>query len=48
MLSPARDAPGDRYNIIDEGDLARSVELAFNGKQAANTPSVEEKVDKLS
>jgi integrase len=38
----------DRYNIIDEDDLARSVELAFNGKQAANTPPVEREAEQLS
>jgi integrase len=27
----------DRYNIIDEQDLARAVARRFNGKQAANT-----------
>ncbi len=29
----------DRYNIIDEADLAQAVAKRFNGKQAANTPS---------
>lgn len=29
----------DRYNIIDEADLAEAVAKRFNGKQAANTPS---------
>jgi integrase len=38
----------DRYNIIDEDDLARSVELAFNGKQAANKEPVEQEADQLS
>jgi hypothetical protein len=27
----------DRYNIIDEDDLAAAVAKRFNGKQAANT-----------
>ncbi len=26
----------DRYNVIDEADLARAVGQRFNGKQAAN------------
>ena len=26
----------DRYNIIDEADLARAVARRFNGKQTAN------------
>ena len=38
----------DRYNIIDEGDLARSVELAFNGKQPANTAPAEPAAASLS
>jgi integrase len=38
----------DRYNIIDEGDLARSVELAFNGKQPAHTAPAEPAAASLS
>jgi integrase len=38
----------DRYNIIDEDDLARSAELAFNGKQPANTAPAEPAAASLS
>ena len=39
----------DRYNIIDEQDLARAVAKRFsNGKQAANTPPAAESVEPLS
>jgi len=38
----------DRYNIIDEDDLARSVEMAFNGKQAANKAPVEQDANQVS
>jgi len=37
----------DRYNIIDEDDLARSVELAFDGKQTANEAPVEQDAKQL-
>ncbi len=39
----------DRYNIIDEQDLARAVARRFaNGKQTANTPPAEQSGDPLS
>jgi integrase len=37
----------DRYNVIDEQDLAESVERAY-GQQAANKPGVEQKAEQLS
>ena len=38
----------DRYNIIDEQDLARAVAKRFNGKQAANTPGAEQQAEVVS
>jgi integrase len=38
----------DRYNIFDEDDLARSVELAFNDKQAANGAAAEQEAKQVS
>lgn len=38
----------DRYNIIDEQDLARAVAKRFNGKQAANERTADELVERLS
>lgn len=38
----------DRYNVIDEDDLARSVELAFNGTPAAHRAPVEQEAKQLS
>jgi hypothetical protein len=31
----------DRYNVIDEADLAQAVARRHNGKQAAYTPPAE-------
>ncbi len=38
----------DRYNIIDEQDLARAVAKRFNGKQAANTTPAVQSEEPLS
>ena len=40
----------DRYNVIDEADLARAVARRFGGygKQAANTQAVRPEVEQLS
>lgn len=38
----------DRYNIIDEADLAQAVAKRFNGKQAANTTTPTEPSGSLS
>jgi hypothetical protein len=42
----------DRYNIIDEEDLARAVAKRFNGKTTANTgaptPAVDQTTPELS
>ena len=38
----------DRYNVIDEADLARAVGQRFNGKQAANIPPAGPTADSLS
>jgi integrase len=38
----------DRYNVIDETDLAQAVAKRFNGKQTANTPPAEQAADSLS
>ena len=38
----------DRYNIIDEQDLARAVAKRFKDKQAANIPPVVLGADSLS
>lgn len=38
----------DRYNIIDEDDLARSVELGYNGRTTANTTPVEQEAKQVS
>jgi hypothetical protein len=39
----------DRYNIIDEADLAAAVAKQFgNGKQTANTPAVAPSSDSLT
>lgn len=38
----------DRYNIIDEADLARAVGRRFKGKQAANTVPPTPQQDSLS
>jgi len=38
----------DRYNIIDEQDLARAVAKRFNGKQAANGTAVPREAEQLS
>jgi hypothetical protein len=37
----------DRHNIIDEDDLAQSVERAY-GQQAANRPSAGREAEQLS
>jgi integrase len=38
----------DRYNVIDEADLARAVAKRYNGKQAANMPPAGTATDSLS
>jgi integrase len=38
----------DRYNVIDEADLARAVAQRFNGKQPANIPPAGPSRDSLS
>lgn len=38
----------DRYNVIDEADLAQAVAKRFNGKQPANMPPAEQTADLLS
>jgi integrase len=38
----------DRYNVIDEADLARAVALRFNGKQTANMPPAGPTAESLS
>lgn len=38
----------DRYNVINEADLAQAVARRFNGKQTANTPPAGPTADSLS
>jgi len=38
----------DRYNIIDERDLARAVAKRFHGKETADTPPAGRTADQLA
>jgi hypothetical protein len=38
----------DRYNIIDEADLAAAVAQRFNGKQTANNESIAASQDAIT